>query len=356
MVFGLPNNYYFDPAVLEAEKAALFRRSWQIVGRESQLRAPGDYLTSTIADEPLVVVRDDERRLHAFANVCAHRGMRLAANDGHCTRFVCPYHSWIYDLHGQLQSVPFARYLPEDFEKSKVRLPPALVDTWGGFVFVNLDLSGDGLKSFLGEMVARWQDYNTEWEALQEVEQLTYDDEQFNWKIFMENSTDYYHIPFIHQGSLSMPPVFATGAAGPHFMLTTATPEENYRRYFDLVFPNNYFHIAPNKIQHFRVVPKTPETCRVEVTLYQTPAQMDAYPLSDPTKHREVSRILDQDFAVCRVLQEQARSRHFRVRYTASDLEDGVNHFDATVLAALLGAGVVTGAGTDGGLATSTSR
>lgn len=332
--YGLPNTYYTDPAVLDREVATLFRRTWQIVGRQEEVPDPGDYLTCVIGGEPLVVVRNEVGALEALHNVCAHRGMRLAEGKGNCARFVCPYHSWTYDLGGQLQAVPFARYLPEEFDKSNVRLVPARVDTWGGFVFVNLDPSAESLRDYLGEMTARWEDYHGDWEGLREVKRLTHS-EPFNWKIFMENSTDYYHIPFIHQGSLGMPPMFRNRPAGRHFMLTTSTPNESYDRFFDLVFPNNYFHVAPNKIQLFRVLPATPESSHIEVVLYQTPVQMESYPLSDPTKHRNVDQILGEDFSICRVLQQQARSQIYRILYTAYELEEGVNHFDATILATL---------------------
>lgn len=332
--FGLPNWYYTDPAVLDRELATLFRRSWQIVGREMALGAAGDYLTCTIGGEPLVVLRNKAMQLRALHNVCAHRGMRLAEGAGNCKRLTCPYHSWAYDLDGRLQAVPYAERMPTGFDKSDVHLAPAQVDTWGGFVFVNLDPEAESLRGSLGEMVERWEAYCSDWDALQEVKRLAFN-EQCNWKIFMENATDYYHIPFIHQKSLRMPPVFENGASGQHFMLTTATPEENYSRLFDLIFPNSYFHVGPNKIQLFRVLPVSPETSNIEIVLYQTPAQMDTFPLSDPTKHRDVNQILDEDLAICRVLQQQASSKHFQVRYTAADYEDGVNHFDSTLLAAL---------------------
>lgn len=332
--YGLPNGYYTSPAILDQERTTLFKRTWQIVGREEALAGPGDYLTCDIGGEPLVVIRSDDMRLTALYNVCAHRGMRLAEGTGNCKRLTCPYHSWTYDLSGQLQGVPYARYLPEGFDKTAVHLPNARIDTWGGFVFVSLDSENEGLRAYLGDMIDRWEAYCPDWDGLRAVQRLTFD-QPCNWKIFMENATDYYHIPFIHQNSLGMPPVFENRAAGQHFMLTTATPDEGYSRFFDLLFPNNYFHVGPNKVQHFWVVPTTPESSHIEIVLYQTPAQMDEYPLSDPTKHRDLRQILDEDFAICRVLQQQARSEFFRVHYTAIEFEAGVNHFDSALRAAL---------------------
>jgi phenylpropionate dioxygenase-like ring-hydroxylating dioxygenase large terminal subunit len=117
--------------------------------------------------------------------------------------------------------------------------------------------------------------------------------------------------------------------------LTPVTPEENYRRFFDLIFPNMYFHVGPSKVQLFRVLPVAPDKSHVDVILYQTPEQAEAYPINDPRMHRDINQILHEDFTICRVLQEQASSQAYRILYTATDLEEGVDHFDKMVLAVL---------------------
>jgi|GEM_PF-1134365 len=330
---GLPNYYYTDPQILAQEFQAIFQRTWQIVGRQEQLVNSGDYLTCEVAGEPLVVVRNQEGQLHAMHNVCAHRGMRLAEGQGNYKRLFCPYHGWTYDLNGQLRGVPYEKCLP-GLDKANIRLRQAQVDTWGGFIFVNLDPAAAPLRAFLGEMPHRWEEYHSDWVGLREVKRVTYD-EAFNWKIFMENSVDYYHVPFIHEQTLEMPPVIKNEADHQHFMVTTTTPEREYTRFFDLLFPNVYFHVGPSKVQLFHVLPVTPNACHIEVIFYQTNAQTEEYPINDPRKHRDINQILHEDFAICRVLQQQAKSQAFRIRYTMQDLEEGVDHFDKMVLAAL---------------------
>jgi phenylpropionate dioxygenase-like ring-hydroxylating dioxygenase large terminal subunit len=151
----------------------------------------------------------------------------------------------------------------------------------------------------------------------------------------MENSVDYYHVPFIHQETLELPPVIKNVASGPHFMLTTDTPEAHFTRYFDFLYPNVYFHISPSKILMMRVTPTTAATCHVDICFYQTPAQAEQYPINDPSKHRDISQIMNEDFGICRVLQQQAASNAYRILYTAHDWEEGVDHFDKMVLTAL---------------------
>ncbi|MGF1529340.1 MAG: SRPBCC family protein, partial [Candidatus Competibacterales bacterium] len=211
----------------------------------------------------------------------------------------------------------------------------ASVGAWGGgFIFIILHGEASPLREQLAGMIPRWEDYHPRWEELREVKRLAFD-EPFNWKIFMENSTDYYHIPFIHAETLELPPVIKNEPTGQHFKLTPITPEEEYKRFFDLVFPNMYFHVGPSKVQLFRVFPVTPARSRIDVFFYQTPEQAGDYPINDPRLHRDIGQILNEDFAICRVLQQQAASPAFRIRYTAQDLEEGVNHFDKMLLRSL---------------------
>ena len=329
---SLPNYYYTDKEILQQEYEIIFRNTWQIMGREEELANQGDYLTCDIAGEPIVIVRD-QGKLRAMHNVCAHRGMKLAEGRGNYKRIFCPYHGWTYDLDGRLRGVPYQNCLP-NLQKENVRLMQAEIDTWGGFIFVKLKPDGVSLAEDLGGMVDRWEGYQADWSQLREIKRYTYD-EPVNWKIFMENATDYYHIPFIHQETLELPPKIENVPCGHHFMLTPITPEEDYRRFFDLVYPNMYFHVGPSKVQLFKVTPLAPDRSHVDIILYQTPEQAAEYPINDPRKHRDINQILQEDFAICRVLQEQASSQAFRIVYTAHELEEGVNHFNKMIRNAL---------------------
>lgn len=215
-----------------------------------------------------------------------------------------------------------------------MRLTQIQLETWGGFIFIKLNPAGETLHEFLGGMIERWETYQADWVALRQVNRYTFE-EPFNWKIFMQNATDYYHIPFIHAETLELPPLIENQSLGYNFMLTPITPEEDYRRFFDLIFPNMYFHVGPSKVQLFKVTPLGPDSSYIEVFLYQTPAQADEYPINDPRLHRDIKQILLEDFDICRVLQKQASSSSFKVAYSAQDLEEGVAHFDRVFMQAM---------------------
>ncbi len=125
--YTLPSAWYTDPAIFAAEQARIVRRSWQYVGLLEQVREAGDYFTCRLGDVPLIVTRDAAGAIHAFVNVCRHRGSIITtAEGGHCTVFQCPYHAWSYNLDGTLRGAPGMRDEP-DFDRDAFALVEARV-------------------------------------------------------------------------------------------------------------------------------------------------------------------------------------------------------------------------------------
>jgi phenylpropionate dioxygenase-like ring-hydroxylating dioxygenase large terminal subunit len=197
--YTLPATWYTDPAVYAAERQRIFRRCWQYVGLTEQVAQPGDFFTCQIADVPVIVARDQEGTLRAFINVCRHRGHAVATEaSGHCTVFQCPYHAWSYNLDGSLRGAPGMREEP-DFDRDAFPLFTAQVETWGPFVFVNLDLDAAPLAATLGtlpDLVAQTGVRLTEVRRRmrREVEIAA------NWKIVVDNYLECYHCPVAHPG------------------------------------------------------------------------------------------------------------------------------------------------------------
>ena len=134
----LPRTYYLSPGTFESEVERVLFRQWTFVAHESQLPSPGDFVVDEIAGESIIVVRDGAGEVHAFFNVCRHRGYRFCEQpQGRTTRFTCPYHRWSYGPDGRLRNVPGSPD-GELLDYSAWGLVPAHLERWHGFLFVAL--------------------------------------------------------------------------------------------------------------------------------------------------------------------------------------------------------------------------
>ena len=107
LAFGLPADWYHAPDIYERERRKVFAREWQWIGRESQLKSPGDYVAAEIAGYRVFAIRDRDGVLRAFHNVCRHRAATVVEKDeGHCDVLRCRYHGWVYDTAGNLRRTP----------------------------------------------------------------------------------------------------------------------------------------------------------------------------------------------------------------------------------------------------------
>jgi phenylpropionate dioxygenase-like ring-hydroxylating dioxygenase large terminal subunit len=197
----LPAWTYRSAAFFEAEQRAIFRRSWLLVGHVSDLRELGDYVSVTIAGEPLLAVRGADGEVRAFSNVCRHRAARVADGSGNCGKaFRCPYHGWTYGLDGRLLGVPERTGFP-GFDKDANGLWPLACGVASGFVFVSLHPDPEPLDEALGPF--------NEWLAPYRPDRLvSYDTGSavlpVNWKNSIDNYLEGYHIPVSHPGLLRL--------------------------------------------------------------------------------------------------------------------------------------------------------
>jgi phenylpropionate dioxygenase-like ring-hydroxylating dioxygenase large terminal subunit len=194
---SLPPSIYHSPEILELEKEQLFRKEWICIGRTAEIPGKGDFLCRDIIDAPVFVIRQRDDSLKAFANVCAHRSSRLLTGAGHVSRISCPYHSWTYELDGQLIGAPFMDKTP-GFDVAKHRLEELACESWEGFIYVSLHSNPmpiDKQLSALTDLVAdfRMADYVPVF--------ATEETWNTNWKCLVENFMDAYHLHRVHKDS-----------------------------------------------------------------------------------------------------------------------------------------------------------
>src|SRR5512144_1134177 len=142
---GLPAAWYRDPAHYQRELEAFWYARWIAVAREEELAQPGDWRVVRIGTQSLFITKSESGELRAFHNTCRHRGSVLCTEEsGNFARqrIVCPYHSWTYNLQGELVATPRRMETP-DFRLQDFPLHGVRTQTWGGFVFVNLSDAAD---------------------------------------------------------------------------------------------------------------------------------------------------------------------------------------------------------------------
>jgi choline monooxygenase len=242
----LPFSWYSDEEQLRRERARIFARSWQYVGRAEQVAAPGSFLAADAGGIPVLATRDNAGELRAFINVCRHRGAVLTEGCGRRATLQCHYHAWTYDLDGSLRAAP--RSEREDgFDPGEWSLLPASVGTWGPFLFVNPDPDAVSLEEHLGdlpEILAR----DIDLDALAFHSRVEFGSNA-NWKIVVENFLECYHCPTAHPSfsdEVDVHPdrylleAHATFAA--QFCTAKHTGE---RGQFHLLYPNTGINIFP---------------------------------------------------------------------------------------------------------------
>jgi Rieske 2Fe-2S family protein len=342
----LPSTWYFDPAQYARELEIIWYCDWVCVGRLDDLRLSGDFIVETVGDESLILTRDREGRPRAYHNACRHRGSRLcAAPRGRFAngRIVCPYHAWTYALSGELVATP-KMDLPADFHRDDYALYEAQVDTWGGFLFVNLDeRPACTLTEFLGEEaenVERWPLAGLV-SVHREVSTLA-----CNWKVFWENYSECYHCPGIHPELCRVVPLYREGLqsytdsrtplpadqaqdtrprVAPGFVTWTLDGQSKLPliegpnaadRALGVVFASftaSLFVVAhPDYVRSVRIMPRGPERVELTVDWLLPPGVAERHPQELERMVELGHLVVAQDGRVCEINQQGLRSRRFR--------------------------------------------
>ncbi len=195
--YTLPSAWYTDPAIFARERERIFRRAWQYVGLAEDVARPGDFLTTTLGDAPLVIVRDEAGMLRAYANVCRHRGSQLVLEERGTRRTLqCHYHAWTYNLDGSLRAAPGMKDEPE-FDKACYSLVSLPVEAWGPFIFANPDPAARPLGETLGMLPELVAATGLDLGGIRRRVRQTYEIAA-NWKVVVDNYLECYHCPVAH--------------------------------------------------------------------------------------------------------------------------------------------------------------
>ena len=330
---ALPANVYTSPQIAEREREAVFARHWQLVAHADQVRDAGDHAVVEIGGVPLVIVRGDDGTLRALHNVCRHRAGPLATCDGRGAKALrCKYHGWTYRLDGQLRSAPEMDDA-RDFDIAAIRLPQAQVAQWQGLIFAALEAPPplaqilDGIDARLGAhpLASYAFDRRRSYEIA------------CNWKAYVDNYLEGYHVPHIHPALNTMLDYRRyTTTLTPWHSLQFSPLESADTLYgngdalYYFVWPNMMLNILPGRLQTNRVMPLAADRCRVDFDYFYMPDPSGAGRNDAAHRARDEAfsdEVQHEDIAIC----EQVQKRLACGSYTAGRLnpkrESGVWHF-----------------------------
>ena len=336
--WSLPAYAYVDPALLEEEKNKIFGSTWQVVGRREQVAKPGDYFTTELAGEPLLIARGNDAKLRGFYNVCRHRAGPPAEGCGSRKVFRCGYHGWTYGLDGKLLNAPEFEGV-KNFSADEFGLRPIACEEWNHWVFVNLSAKPEPLVKALRELPKQLERFR--------INETRYSERReyllaCNWKAYIDNYLEGYHLPSVHPGlnreldygsydtrqferhSMQFSPI-----RGPE---NEATTERRYKtakgddvaEYF-WIFPNWMLNCYPDNVSINIIVPLGTEKTLAIFEWYFTE------PLLGSETARSAVNFSDQiqieDGKICEVVHKNLKSRSYsRGRYSVKQ-EKCVHHF-----------------------------
>jgi choline monooxygenase len=323
----IPSRYYTDAGVVADEIRKVFAATWQLAGHAERVREPGQFFTTTVAEEPVLIVRGNDGVLRAMSNVCRHRAGPIARGEGKRPVLQCGYHGWTYDLEGRLLRTPELDGI-ECFERPQ--LPHFRLEEWNDLLFVAISPDVPRLNDVLGEIVRHdFRGYRLaarkDWEL------------NSNWKTYVDNYLEGYHIPIVHPSlfrELDYPKYWTETKRWYSIQHAPLKRAERIRienaddavSYY-WVYPNLMLNVYPDNFSTNLIVPlgqgrtltifewyfRDPEAPGVQKRIEETIAFSDEIQL--------------EDIDICEAVQRGLRSSTYESGRYSPVRENGVHHF-----------------------------
>ncbi len=325
--FALAARFYSEPSILELERKKVFSRTWQLAARVGDLPSPGDHVVGEIAGTPVIIVRTTSGELDAFHNVCRHRAGPLATSNGcDASSLRCKYHGWNYSLEGQLRAAPEMADA-RGFNVEEVRLAGVRVREWQGLVFVALSDECPDFDEVVGGIVERIAPMDIA--AMRFDRRIDYE-VGCNWKVYIDNFLEGYHLPHVHPGLSKVLDYRAYDTQLFRWYSLQHSPLRNNdgiygdgNAWYYFIFPNIMLNIVPGRMQTNRVVPLGLDRCRIEFDYYYH-GDGAARSVRDQDFSDEIQQ---EDIDICELVQQGLSSGGYRSGRLSPKRESGVWHF-----------------------------
>jgi len=338
LISTLPGRAYTDASVFGREQEHIFETMWNCVARADDLPAPGAFRTVQVGRESILLTRARDRSIHAFFNVCRHRGSRLCTEpSGTLQRVIrCYYHAWTYDLTGKLVAAPNLTKMT-DINRDEYGLNRVHLREWLGYLWVCLAEDPPSFEDqVIGAVTERLGDpaaidkYDVE--NLELGRRITYD-VKANWKLIVENFMECYHCATIHPELVEVLPEFAEGYAAQYYVghgalfgeeiegftvdgspgldrIPSISADQDRRYYAATIRPQVFLNLVPDHVILHRMFPLAADRTIVECDWLYLPDVVRAG--KDLDKSVELfHRVNQQDFEACERCQPAMSSRTY---------------------------------------------
>jgi len=336
----IPASWYVNKDLYDLELKTVFSSTWQVAARVDQVSQPGQYVTTDIAGEPIVLVRGGDGVLRGFFNVCRHHAAAVMTEpEGKAAHLRCPYHGWTYSLEGELKGTPDFTGVC-GFDRAQNGLVPVKLAEWEQWVFVKFDksdaLSLEGfLTKQLVEEIRQIKLTNLHWF---ERRHYSFD---CNWKVFVDNYLDGgYHVPYLHKGldsvldysnymiengerhCLQWSPMVTEGAE-----TQTGAVRKGDRALYYWIYPNFMINLYDGAMDTNLVVPRGVDQTEVIFDFYFPDVTSAEARQRNAASVAVGQRIQDEDVAICKSVQRGLNSRAYNAGRLSVRREAGEHLF-----------------------------
>jgi choline monooxygenase len=332
----LPASFYQGEASIKRDLNQIFYRSWNLVGRSDQVATPGDYFTARLGEENLLFVCGTDSVVRGFFNVCRHRAGHIASGSGNTKTLRCQYHSWTYDLEGQLRTVPEFQGV-EDFDVKNCKLPAVAVHVWGPLVFAAIE-PAMSFAEFVGTAPADLKGCKLEKMKFFATKDYPVDT---NWKVYVDNYLEGYHLPTVHPDLCKELDYkhyrvdtfrwYSTQDAPPKETATLYAGGDRPGAYYYWMFPNLMFNIYQGMFQTNVVIPISADKTIVRFDWYIQEDNYDEVAKKMPGLMKFSDQVQDEDRAICEAVGQNLKSRSYSQGRYCVKRENGVHHFHGLI-------------------------
>ena len=315
-IFGLPSKSYTDNEFWEKECNTVLSNGWLFIGFVHELSKSGDVLPIFIAGKPILLVKNENNKITAFHNVCSHRCLKLVGEKKNVGKLIrCPYHSWSYDLEGNLKSAPHIgginQHKPKGFNFKNHGLKPIRIHIWHDWIFINLNGKAKKFEEYAKPLFSKFK--NIDFDYVIYATTLDFGKINTNWKFLIENFIEPYHVQFVHKTTTNQPlkdhytivdgVCYGSGVDVKQEDNKNANALSVSSKYLSL-FPNfiigTYY---PNQIGVYLNIPISPSVTSQKRIIYTTNGKVMTKEESDLAKKIWWS-VHKEDHEICERLQE----------------------------------------------------